>query len=45
MKKVSSAITGLNALLKNEILKTKNREVGDVLSKINELIAQLLAER
>jgi ParB/RepB/Spo0J family partition protein len=45
MKKASSAISGLNALLKTETLKAKNKEVGDVLSKINELIAQLLSEK
>jgi hypothetical protein len=45
MKKASSAIAGLNALLKTETLKAKNKEVSDTLSKINELIAQLLSER
>jgi ParB/RepB/Spo0J family partition protein len=42
MKKASNAIAGLNALLKTETLKVKNKEVSDALSKINELIDKLL---
>lgn len=41
MKKASSAVSDLTALLQNGALRTKSKEAGELLSQINELIAQL----
>jgi ParB family transcriptional regulator, chromosome partitioning protein len=41
MKKASSAVAELTSLLQNGNLKTKSKEAGELLSQINELIAQL----
>ena len=41
MKKASSAVNELTSLLKSESLRARNKEVGELLSQINGLIAQL----
>ena len=41
MKKASSAIDELTSLLQCKSLETKNKEASELLSQINELIAQL----
>ena len=41
MKKASSAVSGLTSLLQGGSLRTKSKEANDLLSQINDLIAQL----
>lgn len=41
MKKASSAVNELTSLLKKGSLRTKNKKAGELLSQINELIAQI----